>query len=175
MTGTAPAPAPYFFVASIVAWLFFAAQYSTQETEVLSRENRVEGVKPDNLKNLSWKQITERIREKRKVVKTLEDLVVTQPKVANFLNQLSQLTPKGMWFDELEANETKEPGKYRAILRGYCFLGDNYRERARINEFIVRLQASRVVLDMFSGVNLVSSEHRQLRDFDVTAFTLEMK
>ena len=162
-------------VASIVAWLFFAAQYSAQETEVLRRESGVESVKPGNLKNLSWKQITTQISEKRKMVKTLEELMVTQPKVARLLGQLSELTPKGMWFDELEANETKKPGKYRAILRGYCFLGDNYRERARINEFIVRLQASRVVLDMFSGVNLVSSEHRQLRDFDVTAFTLEME
>jgi hypothetical protein len=54
-------------------------------------------------------------------------------------------------------------------------LGDNYRERAKINEFIARLQASSTTLDIFSGVNLVSSEHRKLRDFDVTAFTVEMK
>ncbi len=161
-------------VVSIVSWLLFAGQYSTKEVEVLRQENGIENIKPESLKSLSWKQIADQIGKKRKVIKALEGIMVSQPKGANLLKQLQDLVPQGMWFEELEVNETKDLGSYRAILRGYCFLGDNYRERAKINEFIARMQASAAVLNMFSGVNLVSSEHRQLRDFDVTAFTLEM-
>jgi hypothetical protein len=157
-------------VAAILFSVFLTNEQNTFKYEVERIDKGI--IRPAPLKGLSSKQIEDINKAEDKKVKIFKDLAKSS-KIASALEKVSNLRPKGLWFEAVDASCKKD--KCIILIDGNIFLGDPYKERASIDEFVSSLKNDSVIKSNFSNADMTSSEKKSIGEFTLTRFSVKIE
>ena len=160
-------------ILSILFSTYLNDKVAIKKTEIKREEESI--VIPSSLKNISWKQAKGIIKERKKRLIELRRIKNSFKRISPFLEELPYLLSDGLWLDSLKLAYKKEEGRYEAELSGNVFLGDSYKERLSIDDFISNLRKNEKIRDIFFRVELVSSEKKEIKGIEVTSFIIKLK
>jgi Tfp pilus assembly PilM family ATPase len=132
-------------------------------------------VRPSEVAAMSWDEVQADIIRKNKGSAVLAGLAAKPQTVSGLVYKIPRLLPQGLWLEKLEVNNSGEASGCRAQLSGAVFLADNNKERAAVDRFIADLSAAPDIRKLFSQVELVSSERKNDKGFDLTFFAIKME
>jgi hypothetical protein len=158
-------------VVSIFSSVYLGNKLAIEKIRLKKEEEKL--VIPPSLKSLSWGRIEEIIIGKERKVRELRKIQKSFKKIAVFLEKIPSLRPKGLWLESLSLN--LKDNKYEGELKGYVFLADGYKEREGINELILDLRREESIKEIFSDIELSSSQRVDMKGFEVTSFVIKLR
>lgn len=151
---------------SAVTFYMKAQQLNAIKTEIQQKESEL--VLPSGQ---TWEKIQTDIFNLNKKVTTLKDAIPESKKeLYPFLEKLSSFLPRGVWLEALDIDNKSEQCK--GVIRGNIFLGDAYKEREAIDDFIFNLKKDPFIKEIFSSIVLGASQRVKEGEFEVTSFTV---
>jgi len=153
----------YVFLGNKIAIEEFQFRKQQRETVLLSK--KTEG--------MPLKSIEAAIKDKMGEIASLNEIVSSRRSLSILLKKLPHMFTQGMWLNHLEIN--RRGGKYGCTLSGYVFLGDGYKERLSIDDFVNRLKEDKLLKKLFSKIEMVSSKKKLVKGFKTTNFALNME
>lgn len=157
-------------VVCILLSVFLSNDESALKYEIQKVDEAI--LRPMPIRGLSWKEIDTATKEQQKKLKELKDLSKNS-KIAASLTRISLSRPRGLWFDSLDVSCKKD--KCRISIEGNVFLGDTYKERASIDEFISSLKNDGVIKANFSNVEMSTAEKKTVGEFTLTRFSVKIE
>jgi|GEM_PF-828727 len=158
-------------IISIAAMMLTSGRYAALSSRLEKEEQRL--ALPVSYKNFSLAQIDDAVEKRKTAINALKKTLARPKGVASFLKQMGFAIPQGVWLEKFEV--ALREGKYQGKLSGYSYGEDRYSEKRRLDEFILNLQRDAVVKSLFSDVRLVASGRKNIREFEVTSFMLELE
>ena len=126
------------------------------------------------MKDLSWEQREAMVKEKENAVVELQKLEKSLVKSNPLFERIAAHMPEDFWLDNLTVSLGAN-GKYTVTMHGFGFLADATQERLAIDGLVAKFKKDPVLGTLFSSIDLVSSERKEIRQFMVTSFTLKME
>lgn len=160
-----------FFIMLGIGSNFLVSMFLNNKVNARKQQLAQDNIKlllPEDIK--SWSKVQEKIKTTRDLIKVLEPMSVPIKKLSPFLENFPYLFPEGLWLSNLEVAAVH--AGYKVILRGSIFMNDSYQERLEIDKFILKLKNMKEVSELFSKVELTSTERRKDETFMVTFFSL---
>ncbi|UCG34926.1 MAG: pilus assembly protein PilM [Candidatus Omnitrophota bacterium] len=158
-------------IISIATVMLTYGRYSALSSRLKKEEQRL--ALPASYKNLSLAQIDDVLEKRQEAINSLRRTLARPRTVASFLKRIGFVIPQGVWLEKLEVALRQE--KYQGKLAGYSYGEDSYKERLKLDEFISNLQRDEILKSLFSDVRVISSGRKRIKEFEVTAFTLELE
>ncbi|MDD5584005.1 MAG: hypothetical protein PHV55_02995 [Candidatus Omnitrophica bacterium] len=161
-------------VGLLAAFIFAAFTGSNISTEkaLLDREEAAIPIPPE-LKDLPWETIGTMVSDKEAKIVLLKQIESSRRNTQPVLERFSVLLPEGFWLENLEVNN--EAKTYSVTLRGYGFLSDANKESLALDELIGNLKKDPAIKSVFTNIDLLSSERKDIRKFTVTSFSVKME
>jgi hypothetical protein len=159
-------------ILSILLSIYLGNKVMIKKMEIKREKESI--IIPSSLRNISWRKVEGMINERRKRIVELKKVKNSFKKISPFLEELPYLLSDGLWLDSLKLTY-KEGGRYEIELSGNVFLGDSYKERLSIDDFISNLRKNEKIKDIFLRIELVSSEKKKIKNFEVTSFIIKLK
>jgi len=134
------------------------------------REERL--IMPAALGMLSWPERAEKLRVEEEKFNAIKKVVTTFPHFSPLFERIAteDILPRRLWLSGL--NIAGQKGKFKAVITGYIFRNDDYKERLGVDEFISNLKNDKAIKSIFSRVELQFSERERIESFEVTHFSI---
>ncbi len=144
------------------------------KTSALKRkEERL--IVPAVLDVLSWSERAEKLSVEEEKLNTIKKVLTTFPHFSPLFERIAteDILPRRLWLSGL--NIAGKKGKFKAVITGYIFRNDDYKERLGVDEFISNLKNDKAIKTIFSRVELQSSDRKRIESFEVTQFSITLE
>lgn len=169
----------FFNVRLVVFMLIFAlvvagAIFIFLENKIYTRNAEIQKQFVVSMPNVPpWEEIGQFTADKTKKVNALKGIAGFSKKIYPFMEGFSALFPEGLWLESFEL--VAGDNRYKLVVKGKIFLGDAYKERLKIDEFILSLNNNEKIKSVFSDIELTSSERGKEGGFMLTYFFLKLE
>ena len=159
-------------VSGLFIFLFMSNRISMVQAKITLANKRLHI--PQALKGKDNSQLKRYEKAIEKRMKAINQRLQVKKQINTVFEAIPKAVSEGMWLDSLSVSETKVKKGYKIVLSGYIYLADSYQERTSLNNFMATLARSDY-FKQFNSINLVSSERRKLRQYEVTFFKMELQ
>ncbi len=161
----------------ILTLLFYAwidGEIKGKQDALKRRAASIEKKVPVNFAGTTWEKREEMVKKKSDRTKVLKKLKSSLKALCPFLDKLAERStlPQGLWVKNLSI--LKKQKGYAASLGGSVFLDNDYQERLKLDDFILKLQKDKDIKSIFGKVNLESSTRKKEGEFVVTDFQIQL-
>ena len=104
---------------------------------------------------------------------TLEDIARKNVYLTEQLNLIPSVLPNGAWLDRITFSQGSTSDEL--TLEGNIFLGDRNKEFEEVNEIYSRLKSNPIFARKFQEINIASLRRTQVREWEITSFTILCK
>lgn len=119
----------------------------------------------DELKNID--------KQFKNKVEIFNRLVNDQIALTEILDFLPKIMPNDMRL--LDFNYNRRDNRAEFIFRGIIYMGDNDKEMAAINSFLVKMKEQNAIRNKFKEVNVTNIERRQIEKATATEFVINAR